>query len=501
MSSRLPSAATLGLSLIAFVPTTAQQRLGGEFQVNTSTVREQVEPALASDADGDFVVVWEGRDASGGGVFGRRYDASGSPQGGEFRVNTYSTFFQGRAAVASDAEGNFVVVWMSQDGSLYGVFGQRYDASGNRLGGEFRANSTTFLHQEYPAVASDAEGSFVVVWQGAGSEGPWGIFGRRYDASGNPLGGELQVSSRPGVRQYSPAVASDAQAGFVVAWARYEGAMADFDIVARRYDASGASLGSEFRVNNSTPYDQGAPAVTIDGDGDFVVVWQSQPSYYGRHEVVGQRFDAAGNRVGGELEVSANADFNVLPRVARGTDDELVVVWSSTDAIDTEVLGRRMDALGEPIGGEFLVNAYTTGRQERPSVGASADGRFVVAWQSHDQDGDDWGVFGQRFAGPGLALSADGSCPGQVSVDVVNAPPGTEVAVVAAANANGFVKGGALCPGVDLEIGEPLQLPPTFIIVDGSGNGSAILNLQANRCHLQALSLASCETSNTVRVP
>jgi hypothetical protein len=83
----------------------------------------------------------------------------------------------------------------------------------------------------------------------------------------------------------------------------------------------------------------------------------------------------------------------------------------------------------------------------------------------------------------------------------VSAPPSTEVALVAAANTNGFIKGAALCPGTELEIGEPFQLPPVFVIVDGNGKGSASLTLGANRCHVQALALATCETSNVVEVP
>ena len=52
----------------------------------------------------------------------------GSPLGPEFRVNTYTTSAQDRVSVAADLSGNFLVVWDSvgQDGSLTGVFGQRY---------------------------------------------------------------------------------------------------------------------------------------------------------------------------------------------------------------------------------------------------------------------------------------------------------------------------------------------------------------------------------------
>jgi hypothetical protein len=48
--------------------------------------------------------------------------------GPEFRVNTFTTGEQSSPDVASDASGNFVVAWASdlQDGSDWGVFGQRY---------------------------------------------------------------------------------------------------------------------------------------------------------------------------------------------------------------------------------------------------------------------------------------------------------------------------------------------------------------------------------------
>jgi hypothetical protein len=54
--------------------------------------------------------------------------AQGNPLGPEFRINTYTTGGQILSAVASDSSGNFVVVWESyiQDGSDWGVFGQRY---------------------------------------------------------------------------------------------------------------------------------------------------------------------------------------------------------------------------------------------------------------------------------------------------------------------------------------------------------------------------------------
>jgi len=54
--------------------------------------------------------------------------AQGNPVGPEFRVNTCATGHQRYPAVASDASGNFVVVWdsLGQDGSSHGVFGEGF---------------------------------------------------------------------------------------------------------------------------------------------------------------------------------------------------------------------------------------------------------------------------------------------------------------------------------------------------------------------------------------
>ena len=98
-------------------------RLGGEFQINTYTTGSQRLPEVSSTPEGEFVVVWsdvgdsypffDGRDGRHSGVFGQRFSALGSPLGGDFQVNTYTTGGQSSAAVGVNAAGGFVVVWSS----------------------------------------------------------------------------------------------------------------------------------------------------------------------------------------------------------------------------------------------------------------------------------------------------------------------------------------------------------------------------------------------------
>src|SRR5687768_11858522 len=81
------------------------------------------------DADGDFLVAWNGLDGAGYGVFRQSYSAAGAAQGAETRVNVYTTMNQAFPSVAMDAGGDAVIAWTSlgQDGSSYGLYAQRFN--------------------------------------------------------------------------------------------------------------------------------------------------------------------------------------------------------------------------------------------------------------------------------------------------------------------------------------------------------------------------------------
>jgi hypothetical protein len=200
--------------------------LGPEFRVNTLPANSATSaPAVASDPSGNFVVVWASPDGCGPcglGVFGQRYASTGAPLGPEFQVNTFTFFDQWFPDVTSDPSGNFVVVWQSyaqDDGNGNGVFGQRYASTGAPLGAEFRVNTYITNHQSEPAVASDASGNFVVVWYSLTQDGSGnGVFGQRYASTGEPLGPEFRVNTYTTADQEFPSVASAPSGNFVILW-------------------------------------------------------------------------------------------------------------------------------------------------------------------------------------------------------------------------------------------------------------------------------------------
>ena len=165
--------------------------------------------AVAAMPDGGYAVTWtsDGQDGDGKGVYAQRFDAAGGTLGSEFRVNTTTDDSQQRSSVAAAADGSFVVVWDSgnQDGDDTGVYGQRYAANGQPVGGEFLVNGTTQGAQENAAVTCLTGGGFVVTWNGKGSGDNSGVFGRRFASDGTALGGEFLINTHTDNQQQLPA--------------------------------------------------------------------------------------------------------------------------------------------------------------------------------------------------------------------------------------------------------------------------------------------------------
>jgi hypothetical protein len=395
-----------GVMLVARPSWAQGNPLGGEFRVNTFTTGSQGRAEVASDPSGNFVVVWpsQNQDGSVGGVFGQRYASSGAPLGSEFRVNSYTTDAQSYPSVAVSS-GSFVVVWRSygQDGSLDGGFGQRYASSGAPLGPEFRINTFTTSYQFGQSVAADAAGNFVVVWISDLQDGSnYGIFGQRYASAGAPLGPEFRVNTFTPSFQLFPSVAADPSGNFVVVWQSdgQEPAFS-FSVFGQRYASSGAPLGPEFRVNTYTTGDQVGQFVASDSAGNFVVVWTDNTQDGSGFGTFGQRYASSGIPLGPEFRVNTYTPGDQIAQaVASDSSGNFVVVWTdaSLDGSLSGVFAQRYASSGGPLGPEFRVNTYTSGVQGGSAVAADGAGNFVVVWTGDFQDGSSLGVFGQRYA-------------------------------------------------------------------------------------------------------
>ena len=379
--------------------------VGEEFQVNTYTTNYQGRPWVAADADGDFVVVWQSQgssvtDTSNLSVQGQRYASDGTALGPEFQVNTYTTNAQTIPRVASEADGDFLVVWGSNgssgtDSSGESIQGRRYASDGTPVGSQFQVNTYTTNNQSFASVAIGPNGGFVVVWLSGGSFGTdssgSSVQGQRFTFDGVPVGSQFQVNSYTTGNVTDPDVAITGDGDFVVVWSSigsYGSDQVDRSVQGQRYASDGTAVSSQFQVNTVTANYQWLPSVAAEADGDFAVVWDS--GFPSNANVRARRYASDGAALGADFQVNTYTPNNQrFASVEFEPDGDFVVIWhsngsSGTDTSSDSVQGKRYASNGTVVGSEFQVNTYTTGSQSRPSFAVQGDGDFVVAWNGSD---------------------------------------------------------------------------------------------------------------------
>ena len=328
----------------------------------------------------------------------------------EFLVNTYTTDDQNESSTSIATDGSFVIVWksMGQDGSTGGIYGQRYDSDGNTNGSEFQVNTYTSDNQADPQVAMAGDGSFIVVWYSQNQDGSNnGIYGQRYASDGNTAGSEFLVNTYTSNNQDSPSVSMAGGGAFIVVW-QSNGQDGDgLGIYGQRYNSDGSTAGSEFIVNTYTTSSQNNPSVTMADNGSFIVVWQSNGQDGDSYGIFGQRYDSGGNTAGSEFQVNTYAtSYQGGPSVAVADDGSFTVVWASLDQDGDSfgIYGQRYDFDGAMDGSEFQVNTYTTEVQTGPFIAMAGDGSFNVVWSSRYQDSDGYGIYSQNYDSTGTGI-------------------------------------------------------------------------------------------------
>ena len=390
----------------------AQVPLGSEFRVDTggSVAQFTRTRSMAMAPDGRFVVAWARLTSlpDDWDVVARRFDAAGVAQGLDFVVNTDTSRWQYDPSVGIDDAGNFVVVWNNTFlSAIQGTFGQRYDASGQRRGGQFlvRDSSDGSGGTEAPSVAVAPTGEYLVVWmEWAGGPPVSNVLGQRFDAAGAPVGAAFRVNDATTIdRARRPMVDADGSGNFVVVWHE-----ADYPrrVLGRRFSSGGTPLGAEFQVNANSAGGPAWAAVASGRDGSFVVAWELAQTPAGG--IVARRFDPSGLPVGGELAVAPSGNN---PAIDMDADGDFAVAWSGRPyASNSDVFAARFLSSGFPAGPTFRVNTYARGTQALAMITSDPAGNFVVAWRSAGQNGVD-AVFAQRYAGglSAAALVVDGS--------------------------------------------------------------------------------------------
>ncbi len=141
----------------------------GNVIVNQSTAGNQSAPSIASFDNGDFVVVWQddsGLDGDGSGIFGRYYDyATGTGFTDQFQINDTTWGDQVNPTVAANGLGSFMVSWTDLPGEGSGVYARVFDAAAPDFSADAEIHvADSMATQANQGVITMLNGNYLVYW-------------------------------------------------------------------------------------------------------------------------------------------------------------------------------------------------------------------------------------------------------------------------------------------------------------------------------------------------
>lgn len=370
---------------------------GGVFTVNTTTAGDRRAPDIATDSAGNYVIVWQGPDGDGLGIFGRRFAADGTPLGQEFAVNTTTAGNQEAANVAIDASGRFAISYTStsSNGSR-SLQARRYSAAGVPTDLLSRRVPVSFATHRL-ALAADGTALFVGINEGSSApvRTPATTRLRRFSFDGVALGQEVVLDEVDNFfRRPPPGVCIRADGSFAVAYSRVS---AGSDITLKRYAANGQLSGStDFGFMSDGTGD--AVRVACLPGGDYVTSYtRSDLGEFLHANTIINRFSSGGSALD-EFVVDTTVYLPGMGNTANSYAADLAAyssggfaaIWThfvitsgddeNPESFETRLYGRRYSATGSPVSTIIRIDSPSLPSRASSPALALSDRSSVASW-------------------------------------------------------------------------------------------------------------------------
>lgn len=313
------------------------------------------------------------------------------PSDTEIKVNSYDSGDQNESSSAGLTNGNVIVTWTSenQDGSGSGVFGKIITADGQTVVQDFQINTTTTNDQSSSSVTSLSSGGFVVAWQSQNQDGSGlGIYMQQFSSTGARIGGETLVNDTTANNQTAPNVIGLDNGGYFISWNSVNAGSTE-SVNGKIYNADGTVSVSEFPINNDPAMFPRYPHAAELTNGSIIETWFGQDgSDWG---VFGQLLDKQGNLIGNSFQINTqSSNLQNFQDVAALDDGKFVAVWSDVDGpfstvAPSNVKAQIFNSDGTKLGKEFTVNDTTipiNPQQSIPKVTSLKEGGYAVCWRA-----------------------------------------------------------------------------------------------------------------------
>lgn len=306
---------------------------------------------------------------------------------------------------AASAPGDFRVAFMdSPSGSLlrFNIRAGGFHNNSSRAFPEIAVRGTADDGPQLaPDIAADAGGNFVVVWaDDADQNGFYEIMARGFNSDGSQRFSTMTVNTTSTGNQIAPAMAMNPNGDFVVVWQDDQDGNDIHQIYARGFDINGAQRFPTMTANPVATGEQKSPAVAMAQNGDFVVTWANDKSLDGLYNVHARGFHSDGSQRFPLINVNLDLPGDQRnPDIAMAPNGDFAITWEDDQDQNGlyQIHVRGFYAKGTQRFPTRTVNSEASGQQTTPFIAMANNGDFVVTWNDDKDKNEVYQVMARGF--------------------------------------------------------------------------------------------------------
>ena len=351
---------------------------------------------MAATNKGGFAFVWEDTNGSDSNVYLDVLNSNGKFLSKARLIGATAQDDTKRPAVAVLLDGDIVVSYQDNTELLQADVRVEYlNATGTQTQSTLTLSGNTDASDNTSELLALSDGGFAIAYDSYGRNSLHEVIYRTVSAKGRLETDELQVNQTTESSQKQGQLVELSGGRTLVTWESRNVDGSFYGVMARIYSNKGLPETGEFRVNSYSYDSQADPVVALLSDGRLAIAWRSDSQDGDEGGIFVRLLNDDGSFASAEISVNTLTQHNqAVPAIAATADGGFVVVWQSALGNDPIVhtYARRFDADGSPIEEQKQISANNNTFDGAPVATGLSDGGIAIAWAhlNDSQDGFDY---------------------------------------------------------------------------------------------------------------
>jgi hypothetical protein len=365
----------------------------GKLIVASSQAQES--PAIATDSNGNTVVVWEDGRSGTLDIFAQKISLDGNllwKNNGVLVCSAKGSVVQQNIDMAFNSRGEIVLVFEDARSGFFNIYAQKVNRQGKLAWGMHGiAIAKVNGNQINPSVISDDKGGTIICWEDQRNKNYPSIRTQKINTKGKKVWESSISVSKIKSRQINPSMISDGKGGAIISWHDNRDILSLQDIYAQRISSKGSLLwGEKGRIVISANGNQIDTTMISDKAGGAIFAWTDYRRGDRNPDIYAQRINPKGGTLWQKdgVPICSAPDVQRRPKLVSDENGGALITWTDKGGGSYDIYAQRVDKQGKPVWLKDGIPINQSSRtQQNPKFGKSN----ILVWEDYRYG--NWDIF------------------------------------------------------------------------------------------------------------